>query len=486
MMSDPKQIQRDVLWTSEDAETATGGSASGSWAATGVSIDNRTLVPGDLFVAIKGPNFDGHKFAAAAIAAGAAAVVIDHVPGDLGDTAPLLRVADTLQALRDLAVAARARTSARIIAVTGSVGKTGSKEALKFVLSRQALTSASEGSLNNHWGLPLSLSRLPQRATFGVFEMGMNHPGEIAPLSKMARPHVVLITNVEAVHSAYFESVEEIANAKAEIFAGVEPGGMAVLNRDNEHFHRLSEAARKCGLDRVIGFGVSEDASFRLIEETPDADGSSVTVDIDGNVTTYRLAIAGHHWVMNSLGVLAAVAAAGGNVSEAARSFADLSAPRGRGRIHHIAVGGHAFTLIDESYNASPVSMNAAFEVLSQTTTGPGGRRIAVLGDMLELGENSVERHVGLAASLERNGVDLVFTAGSDMAHLYDAVAAEMRGGRAENSEALLPVVMSAIKAGDVVMVKGSLGSRTGLIVDALLGQFDKPGAQPRRVVNGQ
>ena len=467
----------EILWTSEEAEMATGGKASGPWEAMDVSIDSRTLVPGDLFIAVKGPNFDGHEFSAAAIAAGASAVVIDHDPGDLENEGPVLRVADTMQALCDLGVSARRRTSARIIAVTGSVGKTGSKEALKFVLSRQAKTCANKGSLNNHWGLPLSLSRLPEQAIFGVFEMGMNHPGEITPLSLMARPHVVLITNVEAVHSAQFDSVEAIAAAKAEIFSGVEPGGVAVLNRDNEHFYQLSEAARKQGIDRIISFGVSEDADFRLAEETLDTEGSSVILDINGQIISYRLGVVGHHWVMNSLGVLAAVAAAGGNVSEAARAFGDITAPKGRGRVHRIAVSGHPFTLIDESYNASPVSMNAAFEVLGQALTGPGGRRIAVLGDMLELGPNSAERHAGLAGSLERNGIDLVFTAGSDMAHLRDAIAPGMRGGHAENTEILLRTVMPAIRSGDVVMVKGSLGSRTGLIVGALLAESENSDA---------
>ena len=470
-----------ALWTSEDAATATGGIASGSWTATGVSIDSRTLVAGDLFIAVKGPNFDGNEFAAAALSAGAAAVVIDHDFGDLASDAPVLRVADTMQALQDLGTAARQRTGARIIAVTGSVGKTGTKETLKFVLSRQAETCVSEGSLNNHWGLPLSLSRMPEQATFGVFELGMNHAGEITPLTKMARPHVALITNVEAVHSAQFDSVGAIADAKAEIFTGLEPGGIAVLNRDNAYFHRLAEAARACGAERVLGFGVSEDADFRLIEETADTNGSDVSVDIGGQVMSYRLGVAGHHWVLNSLAVLAAIAAAGGNVAEAARSFADISAPKGRGQVHHLVTSGHPLTLIDESYNASPVSMNAAFEVLGQAQVGANGRRIAVLGDMRELGADSATLHAGLAPSLEHNDIDLVFTAGDDMAHLNKALPLNMRGGHADSSEALLPIVRAAIGSGDVVMVKGSHGSRTGLIVDALLAQTETSGA-PRAV----
>jgi len=475
----------EALWTAADAAAATGGKATGSWSATGISIDSRTVLPGDLFIALKGPNFDGHKFAAAALTAGACAAVIDMDPGDLDDTAPILQVADTMQALRDLGVAARARTSARIIAVTGSVGKTGTKEALKFVLSRQAQTSASKGSLNNHWGLPLSLARMPSQATFGIFEMGMNHSGEITPLSKMARPHVALITNVEAVHTAQFASVEAIADAKAEIFAGIEQGGMAVLNRDNDHFHRLAKAAGTYGVERILSFGLSEEADFRLIEENRDAGGSSVTIDIGGHGLSYRLGIAGHHWVLNSLGVLAAVAADGGNVGEAARALGDITAPQGRGQVHHIAIAGQSFTLIDESYNASPVSMNASFEVLGQAVPGSGGRRIAVLGDMRELGEDSSARHAALAEPLARNKIDLVFTAGPDMAHLFDAIDPAMRGAHAENAEALLPTVLAAIGSGDVVMIKGSHGSRTGLIVNALVAEAEKPGAMPPRVANG-
>ncbi len=472
----------EILWTSEDAIAATGGQSNGAWTATGVSIDSRTVVPGDLFVAIRGANFDGHDFAAKALAAGAIAVVVEQ---DFAVDGRCLRVADSLQALIGLGMAARDRTQARIIAVTGSVGKTGSKEALNFVLAAQALTSASKGSLNNHWGLPLSLARLPEQATFGIFEMGMNHGGEITPLSNMARPHVALITNVEAVHTAEFSSVEEIAQAKAEVFAGVEPVGMAVLNRDNDHYHRLADAARAAGIEQIIGFGMSEDADFRLVEESGDADGSSVTIDIAGNALSYRIGIAGHHWVMNSLGVLAAVAAAGGNVGEAARSLADLVAPQGRGRVHHLLLGGHPFTLIDESYNASPVSMNAAFEVLGQALTGVGGRRMAVLGEMRELGSDSATRHADLAGCIDRNDIDLVFTAGRDMAHLSEAIDPARRGAHEASPEDLLATVMAAIGPGDVVMVKGSLGSRTGVVVEGLLVATELPGEASPRVVNG-
>jgi UDP-N-acetylmuramoyl-tripeptide--D-alanyl-D-alanine ligase len=466
-----------TLWTSGEAAMATSGKATSAWSASGVSIDSRSLKQGDLFVALHGPSFDGHDFVAAAMAKGAAAVLVDK------DTegAALLKVNDTMTALQELGRAGRARSQASIIAVTGSVGKTGCKEALKRALSGQGETSASGGSLNNHWGVPLSLARLPGSAAFGIFEIGMNHPGEINPLSRLVRPHVALITTVEAVHSAFFDSEEAIADAKAEIFAGLEPGGAVVLNRDNRHFLRLSAAARAKGIDRIISFGTWDEADFRLLDAAPDNGGWVIRADLGGAELTYRLAVPGHHWVVNSLGILATVAAAGGNVREAAQSFADMQAPAGRGRFHIIHVRGGEVTLIDESYNASPVSMRAAIEVLGQTLPAGRGRRIAVLGEMLELGPGAGQIHAALAEVLVDEGVDLVFTAGADMGYLSDALDPALRGGHAGNTELLLPMVLEALSAGDVVVIKGSAASNTGIIVEALLG-LD---VNPKRAVNG-
>ncbi|MBL6932270.1 MAG: UDP-N-acetylmuramoylalanyl-D-glutamyl-2,6-diaminopimelate--D-alanyl-D-alanine ligase [Rhodospirillales bacterium] len=471
-----------ILWTSKEAALASGGVSINDWSATGVSIDTRTLMQGDLFVALHGPNFDGNDFVADALAKGAAAAIVDRT---VSDEAFKLKVDDTMMALRALARASRERSLATIIAVTGSVGKTGSKEALKFVLSHQGKTSASEGSLNNHWGVPLSLSRMHRDSAYGIFELGMNHPGEINPLSRMVRPHVALITTVEAVHSEFFETDEAIADAKAEIFAGLEPGGAAVLNRDNRHFHRLASAAQAKNVKRIISFGTWDEADFRLLNAIPEKGGTVIQADLGGSQITFRLAIPGEHWIVNSLGVLAVVAAAGGNVAEAAEALGEFQAPKGRGQFHLVHARGGDITLIDESYNASPVSMRAAIGILAQTKPESGGRRIAVLGDMLELGGNASELHAGLADVLVSEGIDLVYTAGRKMLHLTEALVPAMRGGHAINSQLLAPMVLETAAPGDVVMVKGSAGSKMGFIVDSLLGLDENENGSPKRVVNG-
>jgi UDP-N-acetylmuramoyl-tripeptide--D-alanyl-D-alanine ligase len=333
--------------------------------------------------------------------------------------------------------------------------------------------------LNNHWGVPLSLSRMPAETVYGIFEMGMNHPGEINPLSRMVRPHVALITTVEAVHSEFFDSDEAIADAKAEIFAGLESDGVVVLNRDNKHFHRLAAAARAKGIDRIIGFGTWDEADFRLLEAVPDNGGTVVRADLGGTELTYRLAVAGRHWVLNSLGALAVVSAAGGDIRAAAAALGEMEAPKGRGQFHVLHTADGEFTLIDESYNASPVSMKGAIEVLGETEPGSGGRRIAVLGDMLELGQGSARLHAGLIDVLEKEAIDLVFTAGDHMAHLAKTLDPVMGAGHAANTELLEAMVLEAVQPGDVVVVKGSAGSKTGIIVQALLGLNKK------RAVNG-
>jgi UDP-N-acetylmuramoyl-tripeptide--D-alanyl-D-alanine ligase len=456
------------LWTAREVTNALGLPAGADWTASGVSIDSRAVEPGDLFVAIEGPNADGHDFVADALAKGAVAAVVHHAPTGVAGDAPLLLVDDSLAALAALGRAARARTGARIVAVTGSVGKTGSKEALNLVLGAQAPTSANLSSLNNHWGLPLSLARMPRDTVFGILEMGMNHPGEITPLSILARPHAALITAVEAVHAGFFASVDEIADAKAEVFAGLEPRGTAVLNRDNPHFARLAKAAMDKGATTIIGFGAHADASIRLIDSSADAGGSDVVARIGGQDLRYRIGVPGHHWIINSLGVLATVSAVGGDVRAAAAALPGMTAPVGRGRRHTVKLGSGGFELIDESYNASPVSMNAAFQVLGTAKPGPGGRRIAVIGDMLELGDASADLHGGLLAPLTEHGIELVFAAGPFMSHLWERLPEAMRGARAANSAELTPLISAAVRAGDVITVKGSLGSRMGPIVTAL------------------
>jgi UDP-N-acetylmuramoyl-tripeptide--D-alanyl-D-alanine ligase len=476
-----------VLWTAAEAAVATGGSAATPWTAGGVSIDTRTLRPGDLFVAIRGPQFDGHAFVADAFTRGAVAAVVSRVPQDVPADAPLLLVNDTIQALEDLGRAARARSAARIIGVTGSVGKTGVKEALRTVLSAQAPTVANAGNLNNHWGLPLSLARMPRSVAFGVFEMGMNHPGELDALTRLARPHVAVITTVEAVHKEFFASTEAIADAKAEIFVGIEQGGVAVLNRDNPQYSRLATAAGGY-VGTVVGFGRHRQATVRLLAVETDGKGSRVRASAAGEALDYRLNVSGAHWVSNSLCVLATVIAAGADVRAAAGELARVTVPKGRGRRSTVATAEGAFELIDDSYNASPVSMAATFEVLGRTETVPGGRRLAMLGDMLELGDDARDLHIALAKPLRENGIDLVFTAGTAMAHLAEALPASMRGGHANDSASLVPLVIAAVRPGDVVTVKGSAGSRMGLIVEALcaldVGKADENPA--KRVANGE
>ena len=462
------------LWTSDSAIAATGGRCLADWRADGVTIDSRDVNSGDLFIAIRGPKFDGHDFTADALAAGAACAVVDHRPDAVDPDAPLLEVADTMVALEDLGRAARDRSKAKVIAVTGSVGKTGTKEALRFVLEDQAPCVASRGSFNNHWGVPLSLSRMPADSAFGVFEIGMNHPGEITPLTKMVRPHVALVTNVEHVHGAYFDSMDAIADAKAEIFAGLAEDGVAVLNRDNDQYDRLCAAATAAGVKTIVGFGFHPDAGARAVDVRTDSEGSDVDAVICGRDIHYRLGQPGRHWVINSLAVLAAVAAVGGDVVAAGSGLAGMRGLKGRGRRHTLAIPGGNLVVIDESYNASPVSMRAAFEVLGQMQPDGNGRRIAVLGDMLELGEQSTALHAALAEALVIEKIDLVFAAGPYMNALWAVLPEPMRGGYAPTAKALSGLVTDAVRPDDIIAVKGSAGSNTGPIVGALVALKDR------------
>ena len=453
------------LWTAETAAAATGGRATGAWTATGVSIDSRSLVPGDLFVALKGPHFDGHRFIPDALAKGAAAVVAEALPEDTPADAPALRVADTQAALEDLGRAARAATRARVIGVTGSAGKTGTKEALRQVLSAQGRTHAPVGSFNNHWGVPLTLARLPREADVAVIEMGMNHAGEIAALTAQARPEVAIITTIGPAHIEFFESEAGIAEAKAEIFQGVPPAGTAILPRDNAHYPLLRARAEAAGLGRVRSFGLHPGADAYAVSVAAEAGGSTVKALIDGQPRAFRVGQPGDHWVANALAVLLAVEAVGAEVPAAAEALAGLSLPEGRGGRESLAFGAGTVTLLDDSYNANPASMRAALSVLAAT---PARRRLAVLGEMKELGARSAEYHASLVEPVSTAGVDLVFTCGAAMAALRDALPPARRGGHAESAEELAPQVAAALQPGDAVLVKGSAGARTGEIVAAL------------------
>jgi len=463
----------EALWGAAEAAAATKGHNTAEWRASGVSIDSRTVQPGDLFIALAGPTFDGHAFVGEALRKGAAAAMTraDYTGADGPDApGPLLLVEDTLAALWDLGAAARARSGARIVGLTGSVGKTSTKEALALALAAQAPTAWSTGSFNNHWGLPLSLARMARDAAYGVFELGMNHAGEIRRLAALLHPHVALITNIEPVHIGLLGSLEAIADAKGEIFEAVERDGAAVLNRDNPYFRHLERMARAQGIERILGFGKAAEADARLLDCTLEASGSTVTADVAGQRLSYTLPVPGAHWVVNSLAVLAAVCALGADPAAAAAALAGLQALKGRGARRRIDTPHGAFDLIDDAYNANPASMRAAIAVLGRAVVGPGGRRIAVLGDMLELGPQAASLHRGLAEPLREAGIDVVFTCGRSMAALAEALPPAMRGGHAADSRVLAPQVCAAVAAGDVVMVKGSLGSRMAVAVEALAG----------------
>ncbi len=465
-------MSRD-LWTAEDAAAATGGKAVGDWTATGVSIDSRSVMAGDLFVALKGPNFDGHDYVAAAASAGAAAAMVE--PGRAGD-GNAVEVDDTFEGLNALGAAGRARMGGQVIAITGSVGKTGTKEALRHGLAGQGRAYATQGNLNNHWGAPLTLARMPADTDFAVIELGMNHPGELTPLSELTRPHVALITWVAAAHVEFFTSVEEVAEAKAEVFAGAE-GGVAVLPKDNDHYDLLDRRAREANCSRIISFGGHHEAEARLLSSVMEENKSLVSAEIAGERINYTLALPGHHNVINSLGLLAAAAAAGADLLATAASLESLSPVKGRGARFEVRIGdGHA-VVIDESYNASPAAMLAAFETLMLANPSDGGRRIAVLGDMRELGAEADQLHAELAGPLIDAGIDMLMCAGPHMAALYEAIPDDRRGYHAVDSESLLPRVLETVAAGDVVCVKGSLGSRMAPIVDALLAHGAEPSA---------
>jgi len=463
------------LWTGDEI-AATGArfvpaTAQAGFAASGVSIDSRTLKPGDLFVAVRGEVRDGHEFVEKALLAGASAAMVDHPLTEHNGT--LLFVDDTLKGLERLGIAARDRAHAKRIAVTGSVGKTGTKEALRIALNATGPTHASEASYNNLWGVPLTLARMPAETRFGVFEIGMNHAGEITPLSKLVRPHAAIITTVEPVHLEFFDSVDEIAEAKAEIFAGLEPGGAAILNIDNPHYEHLALRAREAGA-RIIAFGESPKAQVRLQSVDLGPDGSNVCARIDGLTLDYHLASPGRHVARNSLAVLAGIYALGADLQAAARALDALKPPPGRGARMEIILPAGSLTLVDESYNANPASMRAAIANLA-LVSAPRTRRIAVLGDMLELGPQSSKLHAALAAPIEEARIDLVFACGPMMKHLYEALLASRRGAYASSSKELARLVADAVRAGDTVMIKGSLGSRMKLIVDRLQGLHHEP-----------
>jgi UDP-N-acetylmuramoyl-tripeptide--D-alanyl-D-alanine ligase len=463
----------EPLWTLSEIVNATRGACLGApdSPVTFFNIDTRSLGRGDGFVAIRGPNRDGHGFVAAALDLGAACAIVDGTY-PLGDEERLVRVGETLEALNDLGRAARTRaTDTRVIAVTGSAGKTGSKEALRLALAASGSVHASAKSFNNHWGVPLSLANMPKEIPFGVFEIGMNHAGEIDALTRLVRPEIAIVTTVAPVHLGFFRSVEEIADAKAEIFRGLLPGGTAIINRDSPYFERLKAHALEHGA-KIVGFGEAQDAEARLLGVELEPDGSNVKADILGETLSYRLGAPGRHLVQNSLAVLAAAKLAGADLKLAARALDGLQAQAGRGARTLIAVEGGRMVVIDESYNANPASMRAALATLGLMPRSKFSRRVAVLGDMLELGPEGPKLHTELAEFIDGAGVDVVFACGELMGSLFQALRASRQGAYAKTAEELAPKLLGSVGPGDAIMVKGSLGSRMAPLVEALKRRF--------------
>jgi UDP-N-acetylmuramoyl-tripeptide--D-alanyl-D-alanine ligase len=469
------------LWTSDAMIAAMGGRPLGTMprGITGISIDTRTLKPGEAFFAIKGENFDGHDFATAAMAAGAGLMVVaDSKLAGLGRlTMPMIVVEDVLVALEQLGAAARARTKAKVIAVTGSAGKTSTKEALRLALSASGTVHAAEKSFNNHWGVPLTLARMPPDADYAVVEIGMNHAGEIRPLVKLVRPHVAIVTLIAAAHLGYFHSLDDIARAKAEIFEGVVPGGHALINRDDHRWRILDKLAREAGVQNIVGFGEHSRAQVKLLACTLGAEQSTISVRLGGETFEARIGAPGRHMVQNVLAVLGAVHLVGADVGMAAELLRSLSPERGRGARSTLQHPDGAFTVIDESYNANPASMKAALDLLSRAEVTGSGRRIAVLGDMRELGTHSNKLHAALAEPLREAAPALVFLAGPEMAALEaalgDSLPVEYRDAGAD----LVPLLVSTVRPGDAVMIKSSNGMGFSKIVDALTARFPAAGA---------
>ena len=464
-----------LLWTSADAVAATGGQSTTDWAALGVSIDTRTIAAGDLFVALTDVR-DGHDFVAQALQKGAAAALVTHRPKGVDADAPLLIVENVLHALEALGRAARARTKARVAAITGSVGKTSTKEMLRAVLQMQGKCHAAEASYNNHWGVPLTLARMPADTDFAVIEIGMSNPGEISPLSKMARPHVAMVTTVAAAHLASFDSLAGIAQEKACIMDGLEAGGVAVLNGDIATSPILQDHAVKLGAQQVL-FGSS--APDWTVEDVRIAGDVTVIKAMGaGNTYLFKLSVPGRHFAMNAVGVLAVADALGADPVAASLDIAAWVPPAGRGTreiiVTDMANDGESLELLDDAFNANPTSLIASLEVLAASTPTDGvgrivkGRRVAILGDMLELGKDEIGMHSEFAANPHLQSLDLIHCAGPLMRHLWDALPEEKQGQWAATAAELVPHVTRLVDAGDVVLVKGSKGSKVSLVVDAI------------------
>lgn len=479
-----------TLWTAYEAAAATGGqlllgghgrhedarAGADNWVACGISFDTRSLAPGDLFVALQGAR-DGHDFLGTAASKGASAALVSRIPDNAPPGLPLLKVADPLKALEQLGIAARQRNFGKLIAVTGSVGKTTTKEMLRAALSVAGRVHAAQKSFNNHLGVPTSLASLPQSADFGVFEIGMNHAGEITPLVGLVKPHVAIVTAIAPAHLEHFNSVEDIARAKAEILSGVRAGGTAVLPADSEFYPLLREMAEEQGITRLIPFGESDIAAMggQLLDYRPEGEGAEVKARLLGTEVTFRLGAAGRHLAMNALAVIVAATSAGAPLEVVLKGLEEFRAGEGRGARHEVNLDGGTVLLLDEAYNANPASMAAALEVLGGVSPEGEGRRVAVLGAMKELGPAGAALHAGLAGPLERAGVAKVLLSGEEMQALKEALPAETLAGYAPTGEGLVEALEEILRPGDVVLFKGSNASGIGAVLREFLAKHARP-----------
>ena len=451
------------LWTARELAEATGGRVEGDFAAKGVAFDSREIEPGDLFIAMKGESDDGHRFVEGAYAAGAAGAIVSRAVAG-----PHVLVADTNAALDSIGRASRARSAAHIFGVTGSVGKTGTKEALYAALDRAAPGTAHRSlkSYNNHTGVPLSLARMPREARSGVFEMGMNHAGELAALTRLVRPHVAIVTAIAPAHRQYFASDEAIADAKGEIFQGLEPGGTAIVPHDSPHRDRLVAAARPYAA-RIWTFGHGEGADIRARDSvSAQGRGTLVSASLPEAELTFTISQLGDHWVSNALAVIGAVHAVGGDLAAAGLALADMVGLKGRGERHRIAVDGGEALLIDESYNANPASMAATLKTLEREKGA--ARRIAVLGAMRELGEESAAFHAALAAPIEAARVDYAVLVGEEMAPLAKALGQKVKMTHVPDAASAIVALRNRLAPGDAILVKGSNSVGLAAVVEVL------------------
>ncbi len=460
---------KQKIWDAKEAEKATGGKSTSDWVSSGISIDSRTIKDGELFVALKGENSDGHQYVSGAFRNGAGAAVVDHIPKEVGKDKPLLVVKDVQKALEDLASYRRKHTQAKIISITGSVGKTSVKEGVAMVLSSIDKTHSTAGNFNNHIGMPISMANMPVETKYGVFELGMNHAGELSSLSKLLNPDVALITTVTAMHLEFFKSVADIARAKAEIMDGLSKDGVVVLPFDNEHFQILKDVAISKKIKNIITFGRKKGADIQLCSEEVFNDGQNLEVKHKNNSIHYTIKAYGRHQALNSVAILAAIIAAGVDVSKCITALKSYDSQPGRGKVVDIKFRGKKIKLIDDSYNAGPDSMRAAFEVLSLVKKNSRGRAVALLGDMLELGDDSSKIHASLSKDVVSAGIDVVFTSGSRMEDLANALPKNKLAGRSKNPEELMKLFESKVEDGDIVLIKGSHGSNMWKIVEAML-----------------